>query len=400
MGGVRTTTESYIQKAMKVHGDRYTYDKLIYTKSGDKLEIGCKIDGHGYFFQRTDTHLEGKGCPKCGGNQRKTTEQFIEQAKKVYGDLYGYVPTIYINGRIDVSIKCQKHGIFTQRPDLFLAGHACQKCSREKTRSNTEEFIQKAKKIHGDKYIYDKIDYQIAAKDVEIICPIDNHGIFLQSPSSHLVAHGCPKCAGNQRKTTEQFIEQAIKVHGSKYSYNRVNYIKWDLDVEITCPRDNHGIFLQQPSNHLRGQGCPKCCYKSEAKVGGFLQYTFPNLSIIHGKEWHEVMENKRPDFRIPDLKLILEYNGEQHFKQVANWKHPDMLQRIDIWKSLKAMNSGYSVIHIRYDFIKKDNWKNLLLPHLVLHNMPCIIWAGKHKEHELLYNKYKDNINAMFPNE
>lgn len=63
--------------------------------------------------------------------------------------------------------------------------------------------------------------------------------------------------------TTEEFIENARKVHGDKYDYSKVKYVDSHVNVCIVCPE--HGEFWQAPNNHIRGAGCPRCGYK---KVG------------------------------------------------------------------------------------------------------------------------------------
>ena len=62
----------------------------------------------------------------------------------------------------------------------------------DKSRSNKEEFIEKAKEVHGDKYGYDKVVYHNCDTKVTINCPI--HGDFEQSPYCHLTGQGCSKC--------------------------------------------------------------------------------------------------------------------------------------------------------------------------------------------------------------
>lgn len=79
-----------------------------------------------------------------------------------------------------------------------------------------------------------------------------------------------------------------------------------------------------------------------------------------------EVMGRRRPDFRMPSLKLIVEFNGIQHYKNIFNWEECERRQRIDVWKTLKAMYEGYSVLHIRYDFLERSNWKDIYI-HMIL---------------------------------
>lgn len=59
------------------------------------------------------------------------------------------------------------------------------------------------------------------------------------------------------RKTTEEFIEQAKKIHGDKYDYSLVEYKNTDSKIKIICSK--HGIFEQRPSSHLNGCNCSFC---------------------------------------------------------------------------------------------------------------------------------------------
>lgn len=130
--------------------------------------------------------------------------------------------------------------------------------------SKKEMFIEKAIKKHGDKYDYSKVKYIDSQTKVCIICP--EHGEFWQEPAAHVRGYGCSSCAKENknkhlRKTTDDFIYDAIKTHGVKYNYSKVNYINARTKVCIICPE--HGEFTILPINHLNGQGCPKCAGKS-----------------------------------------------------------------------------------------------------------------------------------------
>jgi len=119
----------------------------------------------------------------------------------------------------------------------------------------TEDFIQKAKKVHVDRYDYSLVDYVDSKTNIKIICREHNY-IFSQSPNKHLNGRGCPKCVG-KNKTTEDFINKAKDVHKNKYEYSLTNYINSQTKVKIIC--SIHGVFEQDTSNHLSGQGCPVC---------------------------------------------------------------------------------------------------------------------------------------------
>lgn len=116
-------------------------------------------------------------------------------------------------------------------------------------------FLHRQTAKHGDTYDYSAVKYEGMLTKVKIICKI--HGMFEQSPQSHVNGRGCPKCQGLQFKTTQECIQDFKKVHGDLYNYSQVKYSGQHTKVTILC--GVHGRFDQQPSNHLAGQGCPKC---------------------------------------------------------------------------------------------------------------------------------------------
>ena len=135
-------------------------------------------------------------------------------------------------------------------------------------RKTTEEFIKQTKEIYGDLFSFDEKTVYLKNKTrVKIICK--HHGYVEVQPDNFLNKHsGCPECAKNKNKTTEQFIEEAKKIHGDKWIYTNSIYINNHTKLLITCPI--HGDFPITPSNHLHGKGCPKCCnnrYTHEERV-------------------------------------------------------------------------------------------------------------------------------------
>lgn len=69
----------------------------------------------------------------------------------------------------------------------------------------------------------------------------------------------CPKCVYRTRvlEAASRFIVEANIVHNYKYDYSLVNYTRAIALVRIICPI--HGVFLQSPSKHKSGRGCPTC---------------------------------------------------------------------------------------------------------------------------------------------
>lgn len=119
-----------------------------------------------------------------------------------------------------------------------------------------QEFIERAKSIHGEWYGYSNVVYKNGCTKVCLICPI--HGEFLQRPQEHLRGHGCPICGNNAVSNTEEFVKKAILIHGNKYDYSKVVYVRSKDKVCIIC-KECGREFYQTPNSHLRGNGCPYC---------------------------------------------------------------------------------------------------------------------------------------------
>ena len=121
------TAEQFINKARKVHSNKYNYSKVKYVNSQTKVTIICPE--HGEFQQAPNPHLKGKGCQKCYGNMRKTTEQFIKEAKAIHDNKYDYSKVNYINTDTKIIIICPEHGKFEQVPNSHLISGGCPKCA-------------------------------------------------------------------------------------------------------------------------------------------------------------------------------------------------------------------------------------------------------------------------------
>lgn len=227
-----------------------------------KTKIIIICKEHGEFLQRADAHLNGNTCKKCSINKQKlTTEDFIKKAKIKHGNKYDYSKVNYIGIYKKVIIICKIHGEFEQIAHDHHKA-GCSKCNGG-LKSNTKEFIKKAIIIHGDKYDYSKVDYIKNNINIIIICK--DHGSFLQTPASHLINHGCQKCKGGLKSNTKEFIEKAIKIYNDIYDYSKVEYINNSSKIIIICKE--HGDFFQTPYNHINNkQGCIKCSKSNFSK--------------------------------------------------------------------------------------------------------------------------------------
>ena len=164
--------DDFIKQSNIIHDNKYDYSVSIFKNLKTKIKINC-ID-HGVFEQTPSDHLFGQKCRGCAGIlHRRTQDSFIQEAKLFHGDKYDYSKTNYITIYEDVIITCKIHGDFTQKPNNHLRS-GCNECGNIKIsecfRSNTEEFVKKAIKIHGDKYDYSQVEYKTNMVKINIIC--------------------------------------------------------------------------------------------------------------------------------------------------------------------------------------------------------------------------------------
>ena len=263
LGVERQDNEQFIAQAIAKHGKTYDYSKVKFTNLGSNVSIICH--SHGEFTQNAAQHLKGSGCPACVYEKRSgskfTSQEIIERLKEVHGEIYNFKNVeVTLGSKQKVSVTCYKHGEFSSRVDSLLRGSGCKACAleaySEKLRLDQEIVIKRMQVVHSNFYSYEKTEYTLAKDKVVVTCPI--HGDFEIESMKHMRGNGCRMC-GNLKKTgnKEDFIREAQKHHGKRYDYSEVEYETAHVSVKIKC--SDHGVFVQTPNNHKRGQGCPYC---------------------------------------------------------------------------------------------------------------------------------------------
>ena len=292
-------TEIFIEKSKLIHGDRYDYSKTEYINKRSKVKIICKE--HGEFEQTAYCHYYFKqGCPDCKINKQLTTEEFVENSKKIYGDKYDYSLVEYKNAYTKVDIICKEHNIvFSMRPsDHKKCG--CSLCSLGYIKNNNiteDEFIEKAKLIHGDKYDYSKTKYKNSRSKVIITCKI--HDDFNQKAESHLRGRGCPNC---KKSNGENKVELYLK---------------------------NNNIIYQKQKTF---EGCK-------------------NILVLPF------------DFYLTNNNICIEYDGAQHFEPIKHFGGIETYEnrkKLDEIKNEYCKNNNIHLIRISYkeNIIEKLNYE------------------------------------------
>ena len=323
--------------------------------------------------------------------KRIDTAEFIRRSRLVHGDKYDYSKTNYVRASDKVCITCPTHGEFWQLPFAhFYRRGGCKRCAMEALTSNKpktlEKFIEDARAVHGDKYDYSKVDYKDCKTKVCIICPI--HGEFWQTPDIHVnYSCGCQKCKIDKvsllkRKPIERFIEEACKVHDSRYDYSMVEYKNTHEKVCIICPK--HGEFWQEPNIHLDGCGCPSC-------ANSMLEMTVEDALKENGieyelRKYHPWLLNEETnyhltlDFYLPRYNIAIECQGEQHFEAVGYFGGKENLektQKRDITKKQLCKDKGVKLIY----FLDKRNNKYMKDDDIYFNDVNDIIMYVKEME-------------------
>ncbi len=148
-----------------------------------------------------------------------------------------------------------------------------------------KEFEEKANIEHNNIYSYPGKVYTNNRTKIPIKC--EKHGIFEQTPNSHLNGNGCPKCYMERVGSTmklglNNFIDRSNRIHNQYYNYDEVIYINNATNVIIKC--NLHGKFQQTPSTHLSGGGCPECNKeKLRLKFSSNIDKFIQKAKEIHG---------------------------------------------------------------------------------------------------------------------
>lgn len=259
-------------KAVAVHGvGRYDYSQAVYVNSAARVKILCLV--HGIFEQAPSNHINGEqGCPKCGNesagiNNSFNTAKFIERAKAIHGERYDYSLTIYINSQSKLKIICPEHGVFEQTAREHYAGFNCRKCKKggKPPVLDLETKVARLTEVHGNKYDYSLVPKEsVTRSSIPIICR--KHGLFHSTYERHIRGSGCPRCA-RLTGLREDYIEQYIQQHGSKYDYSLLPKNLHAKDViSIICPA--HGLFEQEARVH-KVHGCAQCHYDNKLSNPG-----------------------------------------------------------------------------------------------------------------------------------
>ena len=319
-----TTPEVLMKKKLiEVHDNTLDFSEIEYS-GNSQTPLKVKCPKHGYLKNKTFSNLmSGRGCEACGGSKKRNTEEFIKESKKKFGGKFSYEKTKYVTAETKIIITCKKHGDFETTPNKHLnSKYGFVELAKESMSMTHEEYMgvlkqenstvldeynikdtykgfdkkliiedkeygeqflitagnllktkpsivsaknpnslitKKSQKIHGSLYDYSLVRYKNAFELVEIICPV--HGVFKQSPASHLSGSGCPKCA-HKHSNGVKYMERILLNRNIKYELEKkfadcVNIFPLPFDIWLSNYNtliEVDGMQHYQPIEKFGGQ--------------------------------------------------------------------------------------------------------------------------------------------------
>lgn len=270
-----------------------------YINNHTPVMCQCKICSH-IWNPRPSDLMQGKGCPNCAGNMKKTHEQFIQDITDKLNSNIIIVGT-YSGMNTPIQCKCKTCGAeFSSMPYRLKLGHGCKKCADKLNgllkRNTPKQFIDKLTSVNKNIEVLGT--YTTANSKVKVQCKICNY-IWEPISSSLLSGNGCPKCANQITISHNDFLE---RIKHSKNNNIEILGEYVDSKTSIKCRCNICGnVFYAMPYLIRNGSGCKKCASKEQGIIKRKSHQTYV-------KELHNINKN---------IKVIGEYTTAQNHIRV-----------------------------------------------------------------------------------
>lgn len=346
---------------MEYYGDQYDYSQIPDEgkwNPNQMLTITCRIHNESKEIRasRLLNHLSQFLCKKCAsehvvkliksnnGKSYKTLENFKKELQAKYGNKYSFNEGDYKDWQTLMLFHCNEHNEdFSTSPERLLKGTVCESCNdgHRKPRKplTLQEYIEKASKVHHNKYDYSLIkeeDWNGINSYIDIRCP-EHDDVFNVSARRHLEGKGkCPECWIEEHGkiyeiSPEEIERRGREKHGNKYDYSRITESHRIHDiVNIICP--DHGPFETTLSDHFSWKGCPEC-YDRESIGEKLTKDVLDSYNISFDDEVYlEGCDYKGHlffDVYIEKYNICIEYQGAQHYMPIEKFGGEKVFQSI-----------------------------------------------------------------------
>ena len=343
----RKTHEQYVKELKEINEDIVVLEG--YIDAHTPILHKCLIDEYEWKVAPANI-LFGRCCPKCSNSIKRTHEDYINEVLSVNQNIE--VLEKYINANMPILHKCKTHNIiWNAYPGWILKGSGCIGCGYEKLRmKNTkthEQYVEELKEVNPNIVVLE--NYINSWTKILHKCLIDDNEWYV-NPANTLSGNGCPKCAGNIRKTHDEYVEEVFKVNPDIMVIGQ--YVNARTPILHKCLLDGYEWGIA-PTCVLRGNGCPVCYESSgERQIRQWLEKN--NIKYTY----QMVFEDCRDiyplpfDFYLPDYNSCVEYDHKQHFEPIEHFggqEKFEIQQKHDNMKNEYCKNNGISLLRIPY---------------------------------------------------
>jgi Zn finger protein HypA/HybF involved in hydrogenase expression/very-short-patch-repair endonuclease len=308
----------------------------------EKVLIDFKCNHEPHWISPSMYKNQNRGCPKCGyiiGGKK-----LWEEGKRTFLielEMNGHtLESEYIESheKVLIDFKCD-HKPQPMAPSMYKSGQRCPRCCNHSPEQAKEKLYKLAEEIR-----YKVIgEYQKSAIKIDLIC--DKGHLFSMTPNSFIQGQRCSRCSNRSpEQAKEKFYSEAKKdnyIVLGKYQGNKKK-------VEMLCDKGHH--FLTIPNSFMtHGNRCPKC----NVSKGERIIWNWLNENGIQFETHYRIL-NKRwfYDVYIPSCNLLIEVQGEQHYKPVELFHRKTSLEKrqmMDKEKKEDALSLGYKYIEVDY---------------------------------------------------
>ena len=298
--------------------------------------------------------------------KRLTTEEFQLKINKLYNNKYRCLDD-YNGTYKPLHFNCPIHGIFERSPRSMIARSDCPKCIQKRNDERIRNLTKTTEEfiIEAKKLHGERFSYENTVyvnNDTDVEVICPIHGSFLINPRYHLRGGGCKKCSFPVY-STESFINEAIKVHGDNYDYSESVYKHSKEKLKIKCKKCG-AEFWQLPPEHIRGYGCPYC---HQSKLEAIVEKLLINNNIEFIKQTHDFgLGLQSLDFFLPQYNIAIECQGIQHFSNHPFFYHSkDEFEKSierDINKFNKCKEQNIAILYFtKQEWLPNDIFENSL---------------------------------------
>lgn len=349
------TTEQYRKELLQKNRPFVCVDE--YVGANTKNLHRCVTCG--YEFMATPHVILRSGvCPKCS-TMINSHEKYAKKLSEDRPDME--VLEEYKGNKIAILHRhsCGYEYKISPQRVLYSTSKNCPNCFREKRKKTDEEFKEKIKPYLSNYSFVGK--YEDSHKKIKVVCN-NGHESYV-FPHNLIRGHRCKQCYSNEwgikcRLSHKEYVERINKLYPNITVLSE--YTTSDSPIRYRCSTCGIEATLQH-SYSLLNYGCNCNRPNGEKVISTYLSSL--GVDFIPQIKFEGLIGKSKKlsyDFGLPQYKLLIEYQGEQHERPVEIFGGEESFkiqQEHDKRKKEWAENNGYDILYIwYYDYDKIED--------------------------------------------